>query len=233
MTQLSGLNIGIIMDGNGRWAKKHHLPRYIGHRKGAEVFTDIVKYCNSCGVSSVTFYAFSTENWKRSVDEVNNIMSLFKEYLIKALDYEKEDNRVIFIGERKGLSEELTAIMDRIEKGSADKKGMTLYVAVNYGARAELVHAVKNISGLVKDNKLSLEEIDEEIVNQNIYTSHFPNMDFILRPSGEQRISNFLLWQAAYAEFIYMDVLWPDFKREHMDLAVEEFSARNRRFGGR
>ncbi len=233
MTDLSGLNIGIIMDGNGRWAKKHHLPRYMGHRKGAEVFTDIVKYCNAEGANSVTFYAFSTENWKRSVDEVNNIMSLFKEYLIKAFDYEKENNRVIFIGEREGLSSDLISLMEKIETGSADKDGMTLYVAVNYGARSELLHAVKNIAVMVKDNKISLEDIDEQLIDNNIYTKDVPNMDFILRPSGEQRISNFLLWQAAYSEFIYMDVLWPDFKREDMALAAKEFHSRNRRFGGR
>ncbi len=233
MSRLSGLNIGIIMDGNGRWAKNHLLPRRLGHKKGAEVFTDIVKYCNAEGVNSVTFYAFSTENWKRSADEVKSIMMLFKEYLLKAFDYEKENNRVIFIGEREGLSSDLVELMQRIENGSADKTGMTLYVAVNYGARAELVSAAKRISQLVLENKVDINNIDEQLISKNIYTCDVPDMDFILRPSGEHRISNFLLWQCAYSEFIYMDVLWPDFTSEHLNLAAEEFFKRDRRFGGR
>ncbi len=233
MSRLSGLNIGIIMDGNGRWAKKSLLPRHLGHKKGAEVFTDIVKYCNAHGVNSVTFYAFSTENWKRSIDEVKSIMRLFKEYLLLAFDYEKENNRVIFIGERTGLSPDLVELMDKIESGSADKTGMTLYVAINYGARAEMVSAVKKIAKMVKNNNIEIENIDEQLVSNNLYTKDAPDMDFILRPSGEMRISNFLLWQSAYSELIFMDVLWPDFTAQHLEQAAEDFYTRNRRFGGR
>ncbi len=228
-----GLNIGIIMDGNGRWAKKNHLPRYVGHRKGAEVFTDIVKYCNQRKVNSVVFYAFSTENWKRSTEEVNNLMQLFKEYLIKAFDHEKDNNRVIFIGERNGLSTDLVNLMERIEKGSADKTGMTLYVAVNYGGRAELTSAMKKISQSVKDGEFNPDDITEQTISDSIYTPDMPNVDLIIRPSGEQRLSNFLIWQAAYAEFVYMDVLWPDFTSADLDNAVSQYADRNRRFGGR
>ncbi len=233
MSRLKGLNIGIIMDGNGRWAKKNYLPRHLGHKKGAEVFTDIVKYCNTSGVNSVTFYAFSTENWKRSADEVKSIMSLFKEYLLLAFDYEKENNRVIFIGEKNGLSSDLLDLMNEIETGSSKKTGMTLYVAVNYGARAEIVSAVKKIAQLVKDKSINENDIDEKIISDNIYTNDVPDMDFIIRPSGEKRISNFLLWQCAYSEFIFMDVLWPDFKPEHLEAAAVDFYNRDRRFGGR
>ncbi len=233
MSQIRGLNIGIIMDGNGRWAKKNHLPRRLGHKKGAEVFTDIVKYCNAEGVNSVTFYAFSTENWKRSEDEIQGIMKLFKEYLIKAFDYEKENNRVIFIGQRDVLSKDLVDMMQKIEDGSRDKTGMTLYVAVNYGARAEIVYSAKRIAEMVKAGDIDIDDIDEQIISNNLYTKDAPDMDFILRPSGEQRISNFLLWQCAYSEFIFMDVLWPDFTPKHLDIAAEEFHTRDRRFGGR
>ncbi len=232
-TSFEGLNIGIIMDGNGRWAKKNHLPRYMGHRKGAEVFTDIVKYCNAKGVKSVAFYAFSTENWKRSTEEVNNLMQLFKEYLIKAFDHEKDNNRVIFIGEREGLSEDLINLMDRIEKGSSDKTGMTLYVAVNYGGRAELTDITKRLCKKVELGELSPDDITQATISRHLYTYDTPEMDIIIRPSGEQRLSNFLIWQSAYAEFIYMDVLWPDFTTKDLDTAVEEYHGRNRRFGGR
>ncbi len=228
-----GLNIGIIMDGNGRWAKNNHLPRYVGHRKGAEVFTDIVKYCNEKNVNSVAFYAFSTENWKRSTEEVNNLMRLFKEYLIKAFDHEKDNNRVIFIGERDGLSTDLVNLMDRIQNGSADKTGMTLYVAVNYGGRGELSSAMKKISQKVKTGEIDADEITQDMISSCLYTPDMPDLDLIIRPSGEQRLSNFMIWQAAYSEFVFMDVLWPDFTTDDLDLAVSQYAQRNRRFGGR
>jgi len=225
-------HIGIIMDGNGRWAKKRLLPRNMGHKKGAEVFQDITRYCNELGLESVTFYAFSTENWKRPAEEVNGIMSLLKEYLVKAFDYEKENNRVIFLGDKSAFSGELLELMLDIEEKTKDRTGMTLNIALNYGARNEIVTATKNIAQMVKNGEIDVEDIDEKLFSDNLYTKGQPDPDFILRPSGEKRISNFLLWQIAYSEFVYMDVLWPDFTRKDLDDAIIEFNRRNRRFGG-
>ncbi len=225
-------HIGIIMDGNGRWAKKRLLPRNMGHKKGAEVFQDITRYCNELGLEAVTFYAFSTENWKRPAEEVNGIMSLLKEYLVKAFDYEKENNRVIFLGDKSAFSGELLDLMLDIEEKTKDRTGMTLNIALNYGSRNEIVHAAKNIAKRVRDGEISLEDIDEKLFSDYLYTKGQPDPDFILRPSGEKRLSNFLLWQSAYAEFVYMDVLWPDFTRADLDKAIMKFNKRNRRFGG-
>ncbi len=225
-------HIGIIMDGNGRWAKKRMLPRNMGHKKGAEVFQDITRYCNELGLESVTFYAFSTENWKRPAEEVNGIMSLLKEYLVKAFDYEKENNRVLFIGDKSAFSGELLDLMLEIEEKTKDRTGMTLNIALNYGARNEIVMAAKSIARKVANGDLSVDEITEDVFSNHLYTKGQPDPDFILRPSGEMRISNFLLWQIAYSEFVYMDVLWPDFTREDLDKAIIEFNKRNRRFGG-
>jgi len=225
-------HIGIIMDGNGRWAKKRMLPRNMGHKKGAEVFQDITRYCNELGLESVTFYAFSTENWKRPAEEVNGIMSLLKEYLIKAFDYEKENNRVVFLGDKSAFSGELLELMLDIEEKTKDRTGMTLNIALNYGARNEIVSATKSIAEKVKNGQLAVDDITEDVFSDHLYTKGQPDPDFILRPSGEKRISNFLLWQIAYSEFVYMDVLWPDFTRKDLDEAIIEFNRRNRRFGG-
>ena len=225
-------HIGIIMDGNGRWAKKRLLPRNMGHKKGAEVFQDITRYCNELGLESVTFYAFSTENWKRPAEEVNGIMALLKEYLIKAFDYEKENNRVVFLGDKSAFSGELLELMLDIEEKTKDRKGMTLNIALNYGSRNEIVHATRTIAEKVKNGEISVDDINEELFSEHLYTKGQPDPDFILRPSGEKRISNFLLWQIAYSEFVYMDVLWPDFTRKDLDEAIIEFNRRNRRFGG-
>ena len=208
-----GLSIGIIMDGNGRWAKNRGLPRTAGHKKGAEVFSDIADYCDELGVSSVYFYAFSTENWKRPLEEVNAIMRLFGEYLLKGFDYKNRNIRIKFMGDRTVLDEKLQQLMNKLEGESAVKTGMTLNIAINYGGRPE-------------------EEITEEMLSDAMYTAGQKDPDFILRPSGEKRLSNFMLWQAAYAELVEMDVLWPDFTRADLDAAIEEFNHRSRRFGG-
>ncbi len=225
-------HIGIIMDGNGRWAKKRMLPRNMGHKKGAEVFQDITRYCNELGLESVTFYAFSTENWKRPVEEVNGIMSLLKDYLKKAFDYQKENNKIVFLGDKSAFDKELYDLMIEIEEETKDRTGMVLNIALNYGSRGEIVRATKNIAKMVKNGAIDIEDIDENLFSDNLYTKGQPDPDFILRPSGEKRISNFLLWQIAYSEFIYMDVLWPDFTRKDLDNAIIEFNKRNRRFGG-
>ena len=225
-------HIGIIMDGNGRWAKKRMLPRNMGHKKGAEVFKDITRYCNQLGLEAVTFYAFSTENWKRPQEEIDGLMKLFKQYLIDAFDYEKENNKVVFLGDKSAFNQELRDLMLEIEEKTADRTGMVLNLALNYGSRSEIVNACKQIAEKVKRGEMSVEDISEDNFSDYLYTKNQPDPDFILRPSGEKRISNFLLWQCAYSEFIYMDVLWPDFTRKDLDDAILEFNKRNRRFGG-
>ena len=227
-----GLSIGIIMDGNGRWAKKRGLPRSAGHKKGAEVFQDITRYCNELGVESVFFYAFSTENWKRPLEEVNGIMRLFGEYLLKAYDYQKENNRVVFLGDRSALAPEHQELMNDIETRTAANTGMTLNIAVNYGGRPEIVRAARLLAQQVAAGQLAPEQITEEALSAQMYTAGQKDPDFILRPSGEKRLSNFMLWQAAYSELVEMDVLWPDFTRADLDAAIEEFNRRSRRFGG-
>ena len=227
-----GLSIGIIMDGNGRWAKKRGLPRSAGHKKGAEVFQDITRYCNELGVESVFFYAFSTENWKRPLEEVNGIMRLFGEYLLKAYDYQKENNRVVFLGDRSALAPEHQELMNDIETRTAANTGMTLNIAVNYGGRPEIVRAARLLAQQVAAGQLAPDQITEEAISAQMYTAGQKDPDFILRPSGEKRLSNFMLWQAAYSELVEMDVLWPDFTRADLDAAIEEFNRRSRRFGG-
>ena len=227
-----GLSIGIIMDGNGRWAKRRGLPRTAGHKKGAEVFQDITRYCNQLGVASVTFYAFSTENWRRPQEEVSAIMKLFGEYLIKAFDYQKENNRVVFLGDRSPLEQKYQDLMNEIEQKTAHNTGMTLNIAVNYGGRPEIVRAAQQLAQLVQQGQLQPQDITEQHMSDHMYTHGQKDPDFILRPSGEKRLSNFMLWQAAYSELVEMDVLWPDFTRRDLDAAISEFCQRSRRFGG-
>lgn len=227
-----GLSIGIIMDGNGRWAKLKGLPRSAGHKKGAQVFEQIGDYCSELGVSSVYFYAFSTENWVRPAQEVNGIMRLFGEYLVRAYDYGKRNNRIVFLGDRDKLSKEHQKLMNDIEAKTADRTGMVLNIAVNYGSRDEITSAVQEIVKNVKNGTLSQEDITQDLITNCLYTKGQKDPDFILRPSGESRLSNFLMWQGAYAEFIKMDVLWPDFTKEHLNEALLEYASRSRRFGG-
>ena len=227
-----GLSVGIIMDGNGRWAKQRGLPRTAGHKKGAEVFRDIVHYCNDLGMSSVTFYAFSTENWARPTEEVESIMRLFGNYLTMAYDYKKENNRLVFLGDRSGLSKSLQDKMNDLEEKTKNNTGMFLNIAVNYGGRQEILRAAQTLAQRVKDGQLEPQDITQELFEDCLYTRGQKDPDFILRPSGEMRLSNFMLWQASYSEFISMDVLWPDFRREDLDRALQEFQKRSRRFGG-
>ena len=227
-----GLSIGIIMDGNGRWAKQRGLPRTAGHKKGAAVFQDIANYCEELGVSSVYFYAFSTENWKRPLEEVSAIMKLFGEYLLKGFNYKDRNIRIKFLGDRAALDPKLQKLMNELEEDSAHKTGMTLNMAVNYGGRPEIVRAARQLAEKVKAGELQPEDITEEMMSDAMYTTGQKDPDFILRPSGEKRLSNFMLWQAAYSELVEMDVLWPDFTRDDLDAAITEFNKRSRRFGG-
>ena len=226
-------HIGIIMDGNGRWAKKRGLPRSAGHSAGAQTFRKIARYCSDIGIKHLTVYAFSTENWRRPEKEINALMKLFKEYLEEALRDFKDDSIVLkFIGDRTAFSPELLQLMEENEEESKDRDGMVLNIAMNYGGRAELVTAMQRIAADVKNDQLSADAITEQVISDYLYTSGQPDPDLIIRPSGEHRTSNFLLWQSAYSEYVIMDVLWPDFKEEHLNQALIEFANRNRRFGG-
>ncbi len=226
-------HIGIIMDGNGRWAKKRGLPRTAGHTAGAQTFRRIARYCSDIGIKYLTVYAFSTENWKRPQDEVNAIMKLFKEYLIEAINDFQDDSIVVrFIGDRSVFDDDMLKLIEKNEHDSKDRDGMVLNIAMNYGGRDEIVHAVREIANRVKAGELSASDIDSQLISDYIYTKGQPDPDLIIRPSGEYRTSNFLLWQSAYSEYCIMDVLWPDFKSDHLDQALIEYAKRNRRFGG-
>ncbi len=226
-------HIGIIMDGNGRWAKKRGLPRSAGHTAGAQNFRTITRYCSDIGIKYLTVYAFSTENWKRPSDEVGALMKLFKQYLNEALTDFKDDSIVVrFIGDSSAFSEDLQELIKRTEEESKHRDGMVLNIAMNYGSRDEILMATKTIAEKVKKEEMSSDDITEETISNHLYTAGQPDPDLVIRPSGEYRISNFLLWQSAYTEFVIMDKLWPDFKTEDLDKAIEMFAARNRRFGG-
>ncbi|MBR2715516.1 MAG: isoprenyl transferase [Ruminococcus sp.] len=227
------LHIGIIMDGNGRWAKKRGLPRTAGHTAGAQTFRRIARYCSDIGIKYLTVYAFSTENWKRPKEEVDAIMKLFKEYMIEAINDFQDDSIVVkFIGDRTVFSDDMLELIEKNENDSKDRDGMVLNIAMNYGGRDEIVHAVKDIFADIQNGKLTADDISDQLLSDYMYTKSQPDPDLIIRPSGEYRTSNFLLWQSAYSEYCIMDVLWPDFKSEHLDEALIDFAKRNRRFGG-
>ena len=229
-------HIGIIMDGNGRWAKQRGLKRTEGHKEGAKVFKRICEYASDIGIKYLTFYAFSTENWKRPPEEVSVIMDIFRDYLGEAQDRQEENRqkqlRMRFIGIKEGIPEDIQILMDQLEKNSDDKNKTVVNLAINYGGRAELVNAVKKIGTKVAKGELKAEDINEELISSNLYTADQPDPDIIIRPSGEYRLSNFMIWQAAYSEFWFSDVLWPDFTEEHLNEVLRDFEKRNRRFGG-
>lgn len=227
-----GLSIGVIMDGNGRWAKKRRLPRTAGHKKGADVFDDITRHANEQGVAAITYYAFSTENWSRPKEELDTIMDLFGTSLKRMYKYRDRDNKVVFLGDKTPLLPEHREMMQEIEEDTSTRTGMILNVAINYGGRQEITRAARILAQEAVEGKRAVDSIDEAALEANLYTKGQPMPDFIIRTSGEMRISNFLLWQCAYSEFIFTDTLWPDFKRKDFDAAVAEFNSRNRRFGG-
>ena len=225
-------HIAIIMDGNGRWAKRRGLPRTMGHRQGAKAVEPIIRRCLELGVSSLSLYAFSTENWSRPASEVDAIMSLLREMLRSADQYRRENVRLRVIGDRSALAPDLLREIESAERESAGRTGMTVNMAINYGGREELARAARLLAEQVKDGTLFPEEIGEKQVAAALYTAGQPELDLLIRPSGEKRISNFLLWQCAYAEFVFMDILWPDFTPADLDAAIEEYRRRHRRFGG-
>ncbi|MBP5154214.1 MAG: isoprenyl transferase [Lachnospiraceae bacterium] len=227
-------HIAIILDGNGRWAKKRGLPRALGHKAGCEALERTVEDCARLGVEFLTVYAFSTENWKRSQEEVSALMQLFAFYIPRLRKRAMaNDIRVTAIGDESRFAPELARMLDELVRDTAENKGMTLVMALNYGARDELRRAAVRLAAQVQRGELLPEEITEETIAQALDTAGIPDPDLLIRTSGEQRLSNFLLWQSAYTEFLFPEVLWPDFTAETLTACIEAYQKRDRRFGGR
>ena len=232
MTENALNHIAIIMDGNGRWAKGKGLMRNAGHKKGAETLLEIAKVAKEIGIKCLTVYAFSTENWKRSDEEVSGLMNLLREYLDKNFDeLKKNDVRIVFIGERYMLDSDIVAKMVNLENQTKQNKSMVLQIALSYGSRQEILSAVKKTADLVAKKDIMLEDINEDMFSKMLYTADVKDPDLVIRTSGEQRISNYLLWQIAYSELFFTDTLWPDFNKEEFISIIENFKTRERRYG--
>ncbi len=232
MTVKNLQHIAFIMDGNRRWAKKRGLPAVVGHKKGAEVLIDTAKAVKSFGVKFMTVYAFSTENWQRDKEEVDGLMNLLRNYLDNSFKELEENNvKIVFIGERDMLAADIVAKMAKIEDKTRQNDGMTLCVALSYGGRQEIVAASKKIAELVQSGSLKLENIDVSTFSSMLYTAEIPEPDLLIRTSGEQRISNYLLWQLAYSEMYFSQTLWPDFSKSELKDIIEIYNKRERRYG--
>lgn len=227
-------HIAIIMDGNRRWAKAKKLPIKAGHKEGAETLKRIVRYANKIGIKYITVYAFSTENWKRSEEEVSALMLLLESYLESFFKEADTENIVIkVIGDTTALSEKLQKNINRAVERTKNNTGTVLSIAINYGGRNELVTAVKQIASKVQDGSLKIEDISEKIISDNLYTKDIPDPDLLIRTSGEIRLSGFLTWQVVYSEFLFIEKLWPDFTEQDLDDAIKVYSNRNRKFGAK
>lgn len=226
-------HIAIIMDGNGRWAKERNLPRTLGHKAGIETIRDIVSECSKLGVKYLTLYAFSTENWKRPVDEVNTLMKLLVEYL-RGEFQELHSNNVVInsIGDISKLPHLCQKELNEAYEKTKNNNGLLLNLALNYGGRDDITNAFKKMYKDLKFSRLKEEDISEKVISQYLYTAGIPDPDIIIRPSGEQRLSNFLLWQCAYSEFWTSNIKWPDFRKEHLHQAIFDYQKRDRRYGG-
>ena len=226
-------HIAIIMDGNGRWATKKGLPRTAGHAAGSETFRRIATYCRSIGVEYLTVYAFSTENWKRSAEEVGAIMQLFEKYLHEAIDTMARDRiRLKILGDLSRISPELRALIAKTDEISTHYDGFQANICINYGGRDEIVRAAKAFAARCAAGECSADALTEDMFSGLLHTAGLPDPELIIRPSGEIRVSNFLLWQSAYSEYYFTDVLWPDFDETELDRAIAAYSRRDRRFGG-
>lgn len=225
-------HIGFIMDGNGRWAKRKGLPRSFGHREGAKNFKKIVRYCKDIGIKNISFYAFSTENWKRPKEEIDVIMDLFREYIVDVRKHMSENTRMIFLGDKSVFDDDLREKMIKLEEDTKDYKEMNLLMAVNYGGRDEIAYVARQLAQKAKDGLINPEDITEKTIDEHLYSKGIPDVDLIIRPSGELRLSNFLIWQSAYAEYYFTDIMWPDFTPKELDKALIDFANRGRRFGG-
>ena len=225
-------HVGIIMDGNGRWATSRGLSRSAGHKAGADNLKKLCKHINKLGVNYLSLYAFSTENFKREANEVNFLMNLFIEMFTNDFKFLIEDNvKVLFSGRREGLPEKVKEAIKTMENDSKNNTGTVLNICLNYGSQDEIVDMVKKISSEVKEGNLKIDDIDKELINKNMYYE-LPPVDYVIRTSGEQRISNFMLWQSSYAEYYFPKTLFPDFDEKEFDKAIEEYNKRHRRFGG-
>ena len=227
-------HVAIIMDGNGRWAKKHSIKIALGHRKGVETLREIIRESSDLGIEVLTLYAFSTENWSRSPEEVAALMSMLLEFFVSEINELDEKNvRILILGDKNGLPAPQREALIKAEDRTKDNSGLKLNIAINYGSRAEIIRAVKLIAEKVANGDLETNQIDDAVFSDALYTSGQPDVDLMIRTSGEQRLSNFLLWQCAYAEFTFPTVLWPDFTLEEYHAALDEYMHRDRRFGGR
>ncbi|PWC59860.1 UDP pyrophosphate synthase [Azospirillum sp. TSH7] len=225
-------HVAIIMDGNGRWAKARGLPRTAGHKKGVDAVRRTVEAARELGIGTLTIFSFSSENWRRPEEEVSDLMGLLRFYLrSEVAELHRAGVRLRVIGDRTRLSEDINRLIDNAEGLTRDNRVMTLVVALSYGSRLEIVHAARRLAEEVAAGRLSPEAIDEDALSARLYTADIPDPDLIIRTSGEKRISNFLLWQAAYAELVFVDTLWPDFTKRDLEAAIEEFHRRERRFG--
>ena len=226
-------HIAIIMDGNRRWAKERNMLTSLGHKQGAKTLEKIVRYANKIGIKYITVYAFSTENWKRTEEEVKALMMLFQSYLD---DYAKradsENIKVKILGNTSALSDRMQSSIKKCMEKTKDNTGITFNIALNYGGRDEIVNAIKQIAGKVKNNEIDIEDINEKLVSDNLYTKGVPDPDLVIRTSGEKRLSNFLPWQLAYTEILFIDKNWPDFDEKDLDEAILEYARRTRKFGG-
>lgn len=236
MTDISKLKIprhvAIIMDGNGRWAKKKHMPRTYGHAQGAKVLEQILEDCDDLGIRYLTVYAFSTENWARPLEEVRMIMGLFKQYLTNSISKCMAHNvRGYVIGDRSRLSPEILEAISNFEEKTSQNTGISLIVAINYGSRDEICRGMRRMSADIRDGQISADQINEDLISGYLDTADFPDPDLLIRTSGELRLSNFLMWQLAYAEFYFTDVAWPDFNKQELVKAIEEYTNRDRRYG--
>lgn len=226
-------HIAIIMDGNGRWAKSRFMPRTYGHKAGVETIRKVVKECSRLGVKYLTLYAFSTENWKRPKDEVSALMGLLVKYLRSELEELHRNNvRILTIGDISKLPDACIEELDRAKKETKDNTGLVMSLALNYGGRNDLVNAVRNISQEVLDGKISPDDIVDDTIASHLSTNESPDPDLVVRTSGEQRLSNFLLWELAYSEFYFTDIHWPDFDEKELQKAIYAYQSRDRRFGG-
>ncbi|GLR78103.1 isoprenyl transferase [Azospirillum oryzae] len=225
-------HVAIIMDGNGRWAKARGLPRTAGHKKGVDAVRRTVEAARELGIGTLTIFSFSSENWRRPEEEVSDLMGLLRFYLrSEVAELHRAGVRLRVIGDRTRLSEDINRLIDNAEGLTRDNRVMTLVVALSYGSRLEIVHAARRLAEEVAAGRLAPEAIDEDALSARLYTADIPDPDLIIRTSGEKRISNFLLWQAAYAELVFVDTLWPDFTKRDLEAAIEEFHRRERRFG--
>ncbi|MGV1923729.1 isoprenyl transferase [Agrobacterium tumefaciens] len=225
-------HVAIIMDGNGRWAKQRGLPRVMGHRRGVEAVRETVRAAGDCGVRYLTLFAFSSENWRRPESEVSDLMGLLKAFIRRDLaELHRENVRVRIIGDRQGLKNDIRSLLEEAEHMTADNTRLTLVIAFNYGSRDEIARATMAIARDVAEGRLDAESITPEIISARLDTSGIPDPDLIIRTSGEERLSNFLLWQAAYSEFLFVPEYWPDFDRQRFFSAIEQYATRDRRFG--